>query len=72
MQVTPDEIDEAMTHIDEHVTYPATKDDIVKACNEMSDVTEKEKKWVTDKLSEKTFQSAKEVEEALKGRSQAL
>lgn len=58
-------LDDAIKHIDEHVMYPASKDDIVKACNDMADVPEGEKQWVNDKLPAKTYNTSDEVREAL-------
>lgn len=55
----------AMMHLEDHVTYPATKDDLVKACNEMSDLSEEDKKWFEAKLPDGTYQSADEVKAAL-------
>ena len=56
---------EVMSHIDSDVNYPASKDDLVKACNEMSDVPEGDKKWFIDNLPDKTFESPEEVKQAL-------
>ncbi len=56
---------EMMSHIDNDVEYPASKDDLVKACNEMSDMPEKDKKWFMENLPARTFKSADEVREAL-------
>ena len=56
---------ELMKHFDSDVTYPATKEDIVKACNDMSDVPEDDKKWVMEKLPDGTYQNADEVKMAM-------
>ncbi|MBI4028871.1 MAG: DUF2795 domain-containing protein [Candidatus Blackburnbacteria bacterium] len=58
--------DEAMKHL-EHVTYPATKEDLIKACDEMSDVPEADRKWFKENLPEGTYQSAGDVKAALGG-----
>jgi hypothetical protein len=58
-------MDKIMTHINEHITYPATKDDIVMACDNMSDVTDEERMWVEDKLPDKMFDDPDEVRKAL-------
>jgi len=57
--------DAVMKHIDNDVSYPASKDDLVKACNDMSDVSEGDKKWFMDKLPDQQFQNADEVKHAL-------
>ncbi|MEK7556943.1 MAG: DUF2795 domain-containing protein [Patescibacteria group bacterium] len=55
----------AKQHLKEHVGYPATKADLVAACNGMSDFTAEDKKWFMDNLPEGTYNSAEEVEKAL-------
>lgn len=63
--MSADEMKEVMEHLDEHITYPATKGDIVKACNMMSDVPAEHKKWFEEKLPDGTYESAEEVKMAL-------
>lgn len=59
-------MDDAVTkHIDNDVQYPASKDDLVKACDEMSDMSEKDKKWFMETLPDKQFQNPDEVKNAL-------
>lgn len=55
---------QTMDHL-HHVTYPASKDDLVKACNEMSDVPENDKRWFMENLPEKNYQSAEDVKQAV-------
>lgn len=55
----------AMDHL-EHVSYPATKEDLVKACNNMSDVSEEGKKWFMESLPGGTYQNSGDVKAALK------
>ena len=52
---------EMETHIREHVTYPATKQQIVEGCNMMSHVPDDARKMVEMKLRDKTYMSADEV-----------
>ena len=59
-------VDETIDHLKNHVTYPATKDDLVKACNNMSDVPEKDKIWFMENLPEGTYENAATVKTALK------
>lgn len=53
-------------HIREHMEYPATKKQIIEACNRMSDVPAADRDWVEKKLPEKKFKNADEVIKALK------
>lgn len=57
---------EVSDHIKNHVDYPATKTDLVKACNMMSDVSSDDKKWFEKNLPSKTYKNADEVMKALK------
>ena len=60
-----DDVKNAMMHLKEHQTYPATKEDLVKTCNSLSDFSEKDKKWFESNLPQGTYNSAQEVIEAL-------
>ena len=55
----------AIEHIKEHQKYPATKKEMVAECENLSDFSEKDKEWYTSHLSDKTYNSAEEVLEAL-------
>ena len=55
----------AKGHLQSHVTYPASKADLVAACNNLSDFSDADKKEFMDKLPEGTYNSAEEVEKAL-------
>lgn len=55
----------AMEHIKNHISYPATAGDLKAACNNMSEFSDEDKKWVADKLPEGTYNSAEEVIKAL-------
>ncbi len=55
----------AIAHLKEHQTYPASKEELVKACNELSDFSEKDKKWFEQNLPERTYHSPEEVMNAL-------
>ena len=54
-----------LMHAKKHVTYPATKKDLVEACNNFSDVPHAEKEWFEQNLPAKTYNSASEVVAAL-------
>jgi hypothetical protein len=51
----------AIKHLKTHQTYPATKTDLMKACNNLSDFSEKDKKWFSEHLPNKTYNSAQDV-----------
>ena len=55
----------AMGHLRDHQTYPATKADLVAACNSLSDFSEEDKREFENKLPEGTYNSAEEVMGAL-------
>ena len=59
------DMDNAMKHLREHQTYPATKADLVAACNKLSDFSAADKKEFMDQLPDQTYQSADEVVAAL-------
>ena len=54
----------AMQHLKTHQTYPATKADLVAACNSLSDFSEDDKKWFSEHLPENTYNSAEDVMKA--------
>jgi len=56
---------EVRQHIQEHMDYPGTKDDLVKRCEDMSDVPAEEKDWFVQSLPDGTYNSADEVLKAL-------
>lgn len=56
---------EVMSHIENDVKYPASKQALTEACNQMSDVPAEDKKWFEDNLPDKTFNSPEEVKQAL-------
>lgn len=56
---------ELTEHIEKHVSYPASKQDILMACDNMSDASAEDKQMMMDKLPDMTFQTADEVKAAL-------
>lgn len=60
-----DNLKGAIEHIKEHQEYPATMKELITSCNNLSDFSEKDKKWFKSHLSDKTYKSADEVLEAL-------
>lgn len=65
MEWDESKMQESMTHMKEHVTYPATKADIVSACNNMEHLTAEEKN-MSNMLPEKTYNNVDEVMDAFK------
>ncbi|OGK17702.1 hypothetical protein A2866_05975 [Candidatus Roizmanbacteria bacterium RIFCSPHIGHO2_01_FULL_39_8] len=55
----------AMDHLKAHQKYPATYDELVKECNNLSDFSAEDKKQFMEMLPKKTYNSAEEVMEAL-------
>lgn len=56
---------EVMSHIENDVEYPASKQVLTEACNQMSDVPAEDKKWFEGNLPDKTYNSPDEVKQAL-------
>jgi len=58
-------VENTLEHVKGHVTYPATKNDLVAACNRMYDVPEREREWFKRVLPDRTYRSSDEVLKAL-------
>jgi hypothetical protein len=56
----------AIHHLREHQEYPATKEELVAECDNLSDFSEKDRKWFANNLPDRTYNSANEVIKALK------
>jgi hypothetical protein len=52
---------ELMNHLQNHITYPATKRTIVESCNQMEHVPASTRTWAEQHIPEGTFKSADEV-----------
>jgi hypothetical protein len=52
-------------HLKEHQTYPATRAQLLAACNDLVDFSAGEKRWYADHLPEGTYKSAAEVLKAV-------
>lgn len=59
------DIANVMSHLKDHQKYPATKTELVKECQGLSDFSVEDKKWFEDNLPEGTYKSAEEVASAL-------
>lgn len=55
----------AIDHLKNHQKYPATYDQMVAECNNLSDFSEEDKKEFMEKLPKRTYNSADEVIAAL-------
>ncbi|MBI2074817.1 MAG: hypothetical protein HYT83_03220 [Candidatus Levybacteria bacterium] len=61
----PAHMKEVKSHLENDITYPASKADIIAACDGMSDVSKNEKKWLEDNLPDKTYANAEEAKKAI-------
>jgi hypothetical protein len=52
-------------HLKNHVKYPASRSQVLNACNEMSDWAPEDREWVTKALPEGTYRAPEEVLSAL-------
>lgn len=59
-----DEMKEMMMHVKDHIKYPATKQQIMEACNNMEHVTDKEKEMFRKMVPDGTYSSADDVMKA--------
>jgi|WetSurMetagenome_2_1015567.scaffolds.fasta_scaffold92034_2 hypothetical protein len=55
------EMQELMSHLQNHIMYPASKRTIVESCNKMEHVPESVREWTEQKLPDGTYMSADEV-----------
>ena len=60
-----DDRENAVKHLREHQNYPATRDELVAECNNLSDFSEKDKRCFSENLPEGIYNSADEVISAL-------
>jgi hypothetical protein len=56
---------EIREHAGEHVQFPATREQLVTACNGVEEVPPDERQWFMDNLPEGTYSSSEEVLQAL-------
>jgi len=57
--------DESIEHLRNHLSYPVTRDELLKACSNMSDVPAEDRRWVEKTLPEGTYRNTDEVIRAL-------
>lgn len=51
----------AMDHLKKHQSYPASKADLVKECNHLSEFSKEDKEWFEEHLEDKMYNSAEDV-----------
>ncbi|MGP8124288.1 MAG: hypothetical protein ACLQEQ_00225 [Nitrososphaerales archaeon] len=56
---------EELGHLKHHVQYPASRSQVVAACNKMSDVSEANREWFSKNLPEGTYKNPTEIMGAL-------
>lgn len=52
---------EMKVHIRDHLDYPARKEDLVQACNNMAHVPAEDRKWFEEKLPSGTYKTSDDV-----------
>ena len=68
LQPPSGDVAKIQAHMGQHVTYPATKKDLVTACNNLSEFSDADKKWFEATLPDRTYQNADEVKRAFEWR----
>ena len=56
----------ARAHLEQHVTYPATRSQVLEACASTKEFSDAEKQWFSDNLPDGQYASARDVVSALK------
>lgn len=59
------DVKKATDHLKNHQDYPATKEELVAACNNLSDFSEEDKRTFEENLPEGVYESAEDVIRAL-------
>lgn len=59
------DIKNAMSHLKTHQKYPATKEELVKECDSLSDFSQEDKRWFESHLENRVYNSAEEVMQTL-------
>lgn len=58
-------LSDELGHLKNHVEYPATRSEVVGACNNMSDVAEEDREWFSNNLPDGRYTKAEDVLTAL-------
>ena len=61
MMMDKTEMKELMSHLHNHIMYPASKRTIIESCNKMEHVPASTRTWAEKNLPEGTYMSADEV-----------
>lgn len=56
---------ELVSHIQNHINYPTTKKALVEECSNMAHVPEPTRRWVVEKLPDRTYDTSAQVMKAL-------
>ena len=65
MEMSPQLKEKYVSHIGSDVDYPASCEQIVNACNNMSEFSADEKMWFSKALPHGTYQSSADVNKAV-------
>lgn len=57
--------DGVIAHLKEHQSYPATKEQLVAECDNLSDFSDEDKAEFSEKITDGTYNNAEEVVQAL-------
>lgn len=55
------DVKNTIDHLKNHQKYPATKEELVMECDNLSDFSKEDKEWFESNLMDKTYNSADEV-----------
>ncbi len=55
----------SLEHLKNHIEYPASREQVVAACNNMSDVPADDRDWFSNNLPEGTYSNPEEVLSAI-------
>lgn len=58
-------LSDELGHLKNHVDYPASRSEVVAACNNMSDLVEEDREWFSKNLPEGRYSKAEDVLTAL-------
>ena len=65
-ELSPQVRQSMMEHIKSHAEYPATKQALIEACNNMEEFSDEHKRWFAKALPTRTYKNAAEVIKTLK------
>ena len=52
---------DAIDHLKTHQSYPATKAELIAECDNLSDFSDEDKKWLMEHLTKENYESANAV-----------